>query len=106
MLDTVSRHGIRTQITWEDGVPVIRRTQDVRPILEQNARERAAFDPTAHRRNPARMRPLIRLPWVVIQQLEAMGIMKGTRVIDEKRFRDFVNDSQVRHLRLDDGARV
>ena len=106
MFDTVSEHGIRTQIVWEDGLPLIRRIQDVRPILAQNARERSAFDPTAHRRNPARFRPFMRLPWIVIQQLQQMGIMQGTQVIDEKRFRAFCNDSSVRHLRTDDGAQI
>ena len=106
MLDAMSRHGIRTQIVWEDGVPIIKRTQDVRGILEQCARERSAFDPHAVRRNAAGIRPYIKLPWIVIQQLEARGIMKGTRVIDQKRFREFVNSSEVRNLRTDDGRRV
>jgi len=44
MLDTVSRHGVRTQISWENGLPVFRRVQDVRvlrsiPLLDAAAIE-------------------------------------------------------------------
>ena len=106
MLDTVSRHGVRTQISWENGLPVFRRVQDVRAILAQNARQRSVYDRAVARKNPAGIRPVARIPWVVIQQLEQMGIMRGLEVIDEKRFRGFLNDHLVRHLRVDDGAPV
>lgn len=106
MSDQVNRHGIRTEIRWEDGVPVIRRKQDVRALLAQNARERQLFDPAAARRNPARMRQAYRLPWIVVQQLEAMGIMQGTQVIDEKRFRQIINSNEFRNLRVDDGRPI
>jgi hypothetical protein len=88
------------------GLPIIRRVQDVDAILDQNKRDQAAFDRSRVARNRAGVRQIGRIPMVVMAQLREMGIVKGMTVTDPVRFLKFMSDSQVRHLRTDDGRRL
>jgi hypothetical protein len=90
----------------QTGVPLIRQVQDTRPILDQNQRDASAFDRARVARNPGGFRHIARIPLVVLAQLRQLGIVEGMTVVDEKRFLQFLSDSQVRKLRTDDGARL
>lgn len=90
----------------ESGLPVIRQTQDTRPITDANARDAGAFDRARVARNPGGFRHVARIPLVVLAQLRQLGIVEGMSVVDERRFLQFLSDSQVRKLRTDDGARL
>ena len=90
----------------ETGLPLIRQTQDTRAILDANARDAGAFDRARVARNPGGFRHVARIPLVVLAQLRQLGIVEGMSVVDERRFLQFLSDSQVRKLRTDDGARL
>ena len=97
---------IRTTISWEDGIPVIHKIQDVRPVLEQNMREGADFDGAKVARNPGGFRHVARIPMVVIEQLRARGVIKGMTVVDEKAFMRFLSDREHYRLRTDNAAQL
>lgn len=99
---------IRTTITHdaETGLPLIRQTQDVAPILAANQRDAAAYDRARTARNPGGFRHVARIPLVVVAQLRQLGIMRGMEVVDEQRFMQFLSDPDVRKLRADNGARL
>lgn len=100
--------GIRTTILREDGRALIRTSQDTRPILEGNLRARGFYEPAEVRKNQMRLRWVARLPWVVVMELNLRGIMRGAEVIrgEEKRFFAFLDDSEHRSLRTDNGRRL
>jgi hypothetical protein len=106
--ETSPATGIRTEIARdpETGVPIIRRSQDVAGVLDQNAREAADFDAARVARNPGGFRHVARIPMVVFAQLRAAGIVEGMQVVDEKRFLQFLSDPDVRKLRTDNGGRL
>lgn len=102
--DTASR----TEI-WRDtetGLPIIRRAQEIRPILDANARDAGDFDRARIARNPMGARHVARIPFVVWGQLREAGIVQGNTVVDVKRFLAFLSDPDVRKLRCDNGARL
>jgi len=106
LYDQVGRHGMRSTVLLDEGGrPLIRSSQNVAGILEQNKREAIDWQPT-FQRNAIRARKVASLPFVVWQQLQAAGVVKGTRVVDEKAFLQFLSDRDVRSLRTDNGGRL
>lgn len=106
LFDQVGRMGVRsTVLVDETGRPLIRTAQACAPILEQNKREANAYEPRMQR-NPIRARKVASIPFVVWAQLEQIGIVKGTRVIDEPAFLAFLSDRDLRALRTDNGRRL
>jgi hypothetical protein len=98
----------RTVVTRDaaTGLMLIQRTQDVDTILEQNARDAAAYQPGAAARRPGGFRHVARIPLVVWGQLRELGIVQGNRVVDEQRFLRFLSERDVRKLRTDNGRRL
>jgi hypothetical protein len=96
----------RTCVVWEDGIPVICKTQEVTALLAANMQLQADFDRAAVARNPAGLRHVARIPMVVWEQLRAAGIVDGMTVVDEKRYLQFLSDRDAYRLRVDDGRRL
>jgi hypothetical protein len=98
----------RTRVTVDpmSGLPLIITEQDVRPILEANKRQANDWDRNLARRTPGGWRKIAELPAVVVMQLNQMGIMRGTAVLDERRLLRILSDPENRYLRTDNGARL
>jgi hypothetical protein len=106
LFDQVGRSGMRSTVLLDEtGRPLIRSSQPVAAILEQNKREANAWQPE-FQRNAIRARKVASIPFVVYKQLEAAGIVKGTRILDEKAFLAFLSDRDHRLLRTDNGGRL
>jgi hypothetical protein len=105
--DQVSRYGVRSSLfnDADHRTPIIRTEQNCAPILDQNRREANAWQPS-YQRNPIGARKIASIPFVVWAQLEKVGIVKGTRVLDERAFLAFLSDPDLRALRTDNGRRL
>lgn len=107
LFDQVSRAGLRsTVLVDEGGRPLIRHSQDTSAILDQNKREAIDWQPM-FQRNAIGARKVASIPFVVMQQLKAAGIVNAAlQVVDEQRFLQFLSDRDARQLRTDNGARL
>lgn len=97
---------VQTRVLIEDGRVLIQTAQDTAPILAGNMRARGFYEPAAVRATPGRFRWVARIPAVVVLALNRRGIMRGAEVLDEKAFLRFLDDSEHRHLRTDNGRRL
>jgi hypothetical protein len=79
---------------------VFQRTQEITDIVEQN---KALYNATDERERWGEWTRYAQLPFVVIDDLNAKGIMRGFAVIDEKRFKAWMNDPENRHFRTRPG---
>jgi len=107
LFDQVSAAGVRSTVYRDQDhkTPLIRTAQDCTPILEQNKREAIDWQP-AFQRNAIGARKIASIPFVVWQQLQRRGIVKGAKIIDEPRFLQFLCERDHRLLRTDNGARL
>jgi hypothetical protein len=107
LFDQVGRSGVHSTVYTDADhkTPIIRGHQDCAPILEQNRREANGFE-RRFQRNPIGARKIASIPFVVWQQLEQIGVVKGTRVLDEQAFLALLSDPDLRALRCDNGARL
>jgi len=109
LLDTIDpdrRMRTRVERDVETGVPIIRVVQDVAPVLDANVTQANAFDRYAARRVPGGWRHVARLPMVVVQQLNDIGVMRGTTIIDHQWMDRWLSSNSNRKLRTDNGARL
>jgi hypothetical protein len=83
-----------------DGGYVIETKQDITGILESN---KAQFNAIDERAKWGEWTKIASLPNVVIDDLNKQGIMRGFAVLDEKRFRIFLNDPDNRFFRTRPG---
>ena len=107
LLDQVSRSGVRTTLFKPPGERrrMLRMSQDCAPILEDNRQAARAYQPQMqHNRIGARR--IASIPFVVWAQLEQLGIVKGTRIIDERALFKLLSDPELRFLRTDNGKRL
>jgi hypothetical protein len=86
-------------VDGETGLPLIRHTQDVRPILEANKRQAASFDP--HRARNADFVHVARIPRVVWNEWQRLGITK-----DQAALNAALQMREAMHLRTDDRRRL
>jgi hypothetical protein len=106
LFDQVGRAGVRSTVLLDElGRPLIRSSQPCTEILAQNRREANAYEPS-HQANPIRARKIASIPFVVWQQLQQIGVVKGTRVVDERAFLALLSDPDLRALRCDNGRRL
>jgi hypothetical protein len=106
LYDQVGRYGVRSSVLVDEGGrPLIRHSQDTTAILEANKREAIDWQPT-FQQNAIRARKVASIPFVVWQQLQARGIVKGVRIVDEPKFLAFLSDRDHRLLRTDNGGRL
>ena len=83
-----------------DGGLIIRTSQDVTAIVEQN---KAQYNSISSRQKWGDLTKVASLPFTVIDTLNRKGIMRGFAVIDEKEFRRFLNDPENRFFRTRPG---
>lgn len=83
-----------------DGGLIIKTTQDISAIIEKNKREYNAVDEKARWGEWSKIGSI---PLVVIQDLNAKGILRGFAVVDQKRFKDWLNDPENRYFRTRPG---
>lgn len=87
----------QTEIYWEDGLPIIRYTQNLKPIVERCKREASDFQGT----NRDNITKVASIPVVIWQRLLQMGIAH-----DEQALNAWLNERDNRVFRTDDGRRL
>ncbi len=86
---------IRTQTVHEDGDGgiVIETKQDITEILEANKAQREFDKQRTGFLNE--LHHIARIPYTVIDDLNQQGIMRGFAVIDQDRFAQFLNGTEL-----------
>lgn len=115
LFDEVSQAGVHSTVFTDPDwrVPIIRTKQDCAPILEANKQQQRDYQPRAQH-NQIGLRKIASIPFVVWQQLAAIGVVTGSplegkgglRIVDEKAFLALLSDPDLRWLRTDNGARL
>ena len=100
MRHIASQNGKETNFHDLDGKHFIETRQDISGILENN---KAQFNAIDERTKWGEFTKVASLPNVVIDDLNQKGVMRGFAVIDEKRFRAFLNDPDNRFFRTRPG---
>ena len=83
-----------------EGGLIIRTTQDVTAIVEQN---KAQYNAGSIHDKWGDLTKVASLPFTIIDTLNRKGIMRGFAVINEKEFRMFLNDPENRFFRTRPG---
>ena len=83
-----------------DGGYVIETKQDITGILESN---KAQFNAIDEKAKWGEWTKVASIPNVVVDELNKQGIMRGYAVLDEKRFRAFLNNPDNRFFRTRPG---
>jgi hypothetical protein len=83
-----------------EGGLIIETAQDVSAIIEQNKREYAQVD---ERARWGEWTKIGSIPMAMIKDLNDKGICRGFQVIDQKKFRAYLNDPVNRYLRTRPG---
>ena len=100
MRHIATQNGKTTNFHDIDGSHFIETKQDISAILESN---KAQFNAIDERAKWGEWTKIASLPNVVIDDLNKQGIMRGFAVVDEKRFRIFLNDPDNRFFRTRPG---
>jgi hypothetical protein len=87
-----------------DGGIVIETRQDISDILEQNKKEYNSYDERARWSDHMFGNKVASIPLTVIDDLNAKGIMRGFAVLDEKRFKAWLNERDNRVFRTRTGV--
>jgi len=87
-----------------DGGIIIETRQDVSGIIEQNKKEYNSFDERARWSDELFGNKVASIPLTVIDDLNKIGIMRGFHVVDEKRFKAWLNNSDNRVFRTRTGV--
>lgn len=87
-----------------DGGIVIETRQDISGIIEQNKKEYNSFDERARWSDNLFGNKVASIPLTVIDDLNKLGIMRGFAVLDEKRFKAWLNNSDNRVFRTRTGV--
>lgn len=83
-----------------EGGLIIRTSQDVTDIVEQN---KAQYNASSVHDKWGDLTKVASLPFTIIDTLNRRGIMRGFAVINEKEFRMFLNDPENRFFRTRPG---
>ena len=100
MRHIATQNGKETNFHDVDGNYFIETKQDISAILESN---KAQFNAIDERAKWGEWTKIASLPNVVIDDLNRQGIMRGFAVVDEKRFRTFLNNPDNRFFRTRPG---
>ena len=87
-----------------DGGIIIETKQDISSILEQNQKEYNSFDERARWSDHLFGNKVASIPMTVIDELNKQGIMRGFAVLDEKRFKAWLNERDNRVFRTRTGV--
>lgn len=86
-----------------EGGVVYETRQDVSGIIEQNKREFSLYDERSKWSDDLYGNKVASIPLTVIDDLNKQGIMRGFHVLDEKRFRAWLNNPENRFFRTRPG---
>lgn len=103
MAKLLKKDEVRTQVAHntDNGGIVIATEQDVTDIIEQNKKEYNANN--GRWGGDVLDNKIASVPLTVIDDLNKAGIMKGFDVVDQKRFRKWLNDPDNRFFRTRQG---
>jgi hypothetical protein len=87
-----------------EGGIVIETTQDITDIIEQNKKEYNSFDERAKWSDDLFGNKIASIPFTVIDELNKQGIMRGFDVLDDKRFKAWLNERDNRVFRTRTGV--
>ena len=87
-----------------DGGIIIETKQDISAILEQNKKEYNSYDERARWSDHLFGNKIASIPMTVIDELNKQGIMRGFAVLDEKRFKAWLNERDNRVFRTRTGV--
>ena len=87
-----------------DGGIIIETKQDITDILEQNKKEYNSFDERARWSDHLFGNKVASIPMTVIDELNKQGIMRGFAILDEKRFKAWLNERDNRVFRTRTGV--
>ena len=87
-----------------DGGLIIQTVQDVSGIIEANKKEFNSYDERAKWSGDLYGNKVASIPLTVIDDLNKFGIMRGFHVLDEKRFRAWLNDRDNQAFRTRPGV--
>jgi hypothetical protein len=87
-----------------DGGIIIETKQDISDILEQNKKEYNSYDERARWSDHVFGNKVASIPMTVIDELNKQGIMRGFAVLDEKRFKAWLNERDNRVFRTRTGV--
>ena len=87
-----------------DGGIIIQTKQDITDIIEQNKKEYNSYDEKARWSDELFGNKIASIPFTVIDELNKQGIMRGFAVLDEKRFRAWLNERDNRVFRTRTGV--
>ena len=96
---------IRTAYDDGDGGLIIETKEDITPIIERNKAEYNQYDQRA-RWGEELFDPknkVATIPLVLFDELNKQGICRGFHIIDQKRFKAWLNDPENRHFRTRPG---
>jgi hypothetical protein len=86
-----------------DGGIIIETRQDITANIEQNLKEFNSYDERARWSDDMFGNKVASIPLTVIDDLNAKGIMRGFAVVDEKKFKEFLNNPDNRFFRTRPG---
>lgn len=89
--------------TAEDGGIVIESSQDVGGIIESNKVQFNSYDERAKWSDHLFGNKIASVPLVVIDDLNKKGIMRGFHVVDQARFKEWLNNPDNRAFRTRPG---
>lgn len=87
-----------------DGGLVIETVQDVSGIVEANKKEFNSYDERAKWSDNPFGNKIASIPLTVIDDLNKQGIMRGFHVVDQKRFRHWLNQRDNQAFRTRPGV--
>jgi len=87
-----------------EGGIIIETRQDITDILEQNKKEYNSYDERAKWSDNLFGNKVASIPMTVIDDLNKQGIMRGFAVLDEKRFKAWLNERDNRVFRTRTGV--
>ncbi len=87
-----------------DGGIVIQTVQDITDIIEQNKKEYNSYDERSRWSDELFGNKIASIPMTVIDDLNKQGIMRGFAVLDEKRFKAWLNERDNRVFRTRTGV--
>jgi hypothetical protein len=100
MRHIATQNGKQSNFHDVDGKYFIENSQDISGIIESN---KAQFNAIDEKAKWGEWTKIASIPNVVIDELNKQGIMRGFAVLDEKRFRLFLNDPDNRFFRTRPG---
>ena len=77
--------------------------QDVTDIIENNNAQRKLTDKNTRWGDDVFDNKIASIPMTVIDSLNHKGIMRGFHIVDQKRFKEFLNDPDNRVFRTREG---